>query len=38
VADRFVFTVTTGRSGTLWLAELLRRNLEDAVVFHERVG
>lgn len=38
MADRFVFTVTTGRSGTVWLADLLRRNLRDAAVFHERVG
>lgn len=38
MADRFVFTITTGRSGTAWFAELLQRNLDDAAVFHERTG
>lgn len=38
MADRFVFTITTGRSGSAYLAELLTRNLEDAAVFHERTG
>lgn len=35
---RFVFTATTGRSGTTYLAELLRANLSDAAVYHERTG
>ncbi len=38
MAERFVFTITTGRSGTAYLAELLKTNLEDAAVFHERTG
>jgi len=38
VADRFVFTITTGRSGSAYLAELLGTNLENAAVFHERTG
>ena len=35
---RFIFPITTGRSGTVYLAELLRRNLTDAEVHHERLG
>jgi len=38
VAERFVFTITTGRSGTVYLAELLKANLDDASVWHERTG
>ncbi len=38
MASRFVFTITTGRSGSAYLAELLGSNLEDAAVFHERTG
>jgi hypothetical protein len=38
VAGRFVFAITTGRSGTAYLADLLGSNLEDAAVFHERTG
>lgn len=34
----FVFTLTTGRSGTLYLAELLAKNLPDAECHHEIVG
>lgn len=34
----FVFTATTGRSGTTYLGELLRANLSDASVYHERAG
>ncbi len=34
----FVFTLTTGRSGTLYLAELLAQNLPDAECYHEIVG
>jgi hypothetical protein len=35
---QFVFTLTTGRSGTLYLAELLAQNLPDAECYHEIVG
>ena len=38
MVERYIFTVTTGRSGTAYLAELLARNLTDAAVFHERTG
>ena len=39
MADRhFVFTVTTGRSGTVYLTELLKANMPKAEVHHERVG
>jgi len=34
----FVFTMTTGRSGTLYLAQLLQQNLPDAECYHEIVG
>ena len=34
----FVFTMTTGRSGTLYLAQLLLQNLPDAECYHEIVG
>jgi len=33
-----LYTVTSGRSGTAYLTELLRENLNDAEVFHERTG
>lgn len=35
---RFVFTVTTGRTGTQWLSALLSANLAGAEVHHERSG
>lgn len=38
MADKFVYTITTGRSGTAYLAELVARNVPDAAVFHERVN
>jgi hypothetical protein len=40
VADlKFVFTITPGHSGTTWLAELFRRNLDpSAAVHHEILG
>lgn len=38
MADKFVFTVTTGRSGTVYLTELLQQNLVDVTVYHERTG
>jgi hypothetical protein len=34
----FVFTMTTGRSGTLYPAQLLAQNLPDAECYHEIVG
>ncbi|OIQ85414.1 hypothetical protein GALL_327500 [mine drainage metagenome] len=33
---RFIFTITTGRSGTNFLAELFASNLGDAQVYHEQ--
>jgi hypothetical protein len=39
MADRqFVFTMTTGRSGTAYLAELLAANLPDAQCHHEIIA
>jgi hypothetical protein len=35
---QFVFSMTTGRSGTKYLAELLQRNLPDAQCHHELSG
>lgn len=35
---QFVFPLTTGRSGTVFLTELLRLNWRDAEVHHERLG
>jgi len=35
---RFIFTLTPGRTGTAYLAELLRANLIDAEVHHEILG
>ena len=35
---RFIFTITTGRSGTNFLAELLALNLGDAQVHHEQLA
>lgn len=34
----FIFTITTGRSGTSFLAKLLALNLNDAQVHHEQLG
>ena len=34
----YVFTITTGRSGTNFLAELLASNLNDAEVHHEQLN
>jgi len=34
----FVFTLTAGRTGTAWLAELLRSNLPDCESHHEILG
>jgi hypothetical protein len=34
----FVFTVTTGRSGTVFLTNLLSNNLNNANIYHERTG
>lgn len=33
----YIFTITTGRSGTSFLAELLARNLNSAKVYHEQL-
>jgi hypothetical protein len=38
LAKNFVFTLTTGRSGTRYLATLLRQNLPDAECHHEIHG
>jgi len=38
LASKFLFTITPGRSGTVFLTQLLRENLSDALVFHERTG
>ena len=35
---KFIFTMTTGRSGTKYLATLLRQNLPDAECHHEILG
>lgn len=35
---RYVFPLTTGRSGTAFLARLFKENLNDAEVHHERTG
>lgn len=35
---RFVFTLTTGRSGTRYLTQLLAQNISHADIFHERLG
>jgi hypothetical protein len=35
---KFVFPITTGRSGTAFLTELLRANWPEAQVFHERTS
>jgi len=36
--QRYIFTITPGRSGTAYLAELLRQNAADTEVHHERTG
>lgn len=38
MANQFIYTITTGRSGTVFLADLLKENLNNATVFHERAG
>ena len=38
MSKTFIFTVTTGRSGTGYLTRLLSENLVDAEVHHERLG
>lgn len=35
---KFLYSITTGRSGTVFLNKLLKANLSDATVYHERVG
>jgi hypothetical protein len=34
----YIFTMTTGRSGTMFLANLLRENLPQSVCYHEILG
>lgn len=38
VQKSLIFTITAGRSGTLFLTDFLRSNLSDARVYHERTG
>lgn len=38
MSSKYLFTITTGRSGTVYLTDLLKRNLTDACIFHERMG
>lgn len=35
---KFIFPITTGRSGTVFLTELMRHNWPEAETHHERVG
>jgi len=35
---KYVFTITTGRSGTVYSTELFKANCPDAAVYHERTG
>jgi len=37
MVKKFVFTITTGRSGTYFCSDLFRRNVRHADVFHERI-
>ncbi|MEH6604177.1 MAG: hypothetical protein V7711_01230 [Pseudomonadales bacterium] len=36
--SKYVFTITTGRSGSVFLTDLLEQNAPDSKVFHERTG
>ena len=36
--SQFIYPISTGRSGTVFLSKLLELNLSDAQVYHERVG
>ncbi len=36
--SKFVYSITTGRSGTVFLTELLKANVANATVLHERLG
>ena len=38
MASKFLYTITTGRSGTVYLTNLLKQNLLNATVYHERTG
>lgn len=38
MVKKFVFTITTGRSGTCFLSHLFMRNVRQADVFHERIN
>ncbi|MDF1815200.1 MAG: hypothetical protein P1V20_23570 [Verrucomicrobiales bacterium] len=35
---KFLYSITTGRSGTVFLNALLKANIPNATVYHERVG
>ena len=35
MAKKFVYTITTGRSGTNYLADLFKANIEDAKIYLE---
>ncbi|MEO0416834.1 MAG: hypothetical protein AAF226_17990 [Verrucomicrobiota bacterium] len=38
MADKLLYTITTGRSGTVFLAKLFELNVPDCTVHHERFG
>lgn len=35
---KYIYCITTGRSGSVFLTELLEKNIPDSVVYHERTG
>lgn len=38
MSKNLIYTITTGRSGTLYLTHLLKNNLINAEVYHEKIG
>ena len=38
MSKKFVYTITTGRCGTNFLADLFKANIEDARIYHERAN
>lgn len=38
MSSKFLFSITTGRSGTAYLTNLLKENIADSCVYHERTG
>jgi hypothetical protein len=36
--NKYIFTITTGRSGSVFLTNLLSENTHDSIVFHERTN